>query len=92
LERMALYERAGADGIFVPFVLEAEAIARLVKASSLPLNVLLLPGLPTYEELQNLGVRRLSMGGGLHRRTFQHLQEILEKIRENRSFQNLFEG
>jgi 2-methylisocitrate lyase-like PEP mutase family enzyme len=59
------YREAGADGWFVPGVVEPAAIRALVDAVPLPLNVLAWPGVPAAAELQALGVRRLSAGAGV---------------------------
>jgi 2-methylisocitrate lyase-like PEP mutase family enzyme len=63
--RAARYRAAGASGIFVPKVLEPVAIAALVRAVELPLNVIAWPGLPPVAELASLGVRRLSAGSSI---------------------------
>ena len=65
LQRAARYRNAGADGIFVPGVVDAPTITALVAAVKLPLNVLARSGLPAAPALAALGVRRLSAGSGL---------------------------
>jgi 2-methylisocitrate lyase-like PEP mutase family enzyme len=65
LQRAARYRAAGADGIFVPGVVDAPTIKTIVDAVKLPLNVLARPALPAAPELAALGVRRLSAGSGL---------------------------
>jgi 2-methylisocitrate lyase-like PEP mutase family enzyme len=62
LKRAALYQAAGADGLFAAGVTAEYEIAALCQGTPLPLNVLGLPGLPSPEELKALGVRRLSAG------------------------------
>lgn len=65
LRRAALYAQAGADGIFVPGVTQVGDIAGVAAGTALPLNVLAWPGLAAAEQLQQLGVRRLSAGSGI---------------------------
>jgi 2-methylisocitrate lyase-like PEP mutase family enzyme len=65
LQRAARYRAAGADGIFVPGVVDASTIATLAAAVKLPLNVLARAGLPAAPALAALGVRRLSAGSGI---------------------------
>ncbi|MDI3274578.1 isocitrate lyase/phosphoenolpyruvate mutase family protein [Pseudomonas sp. AL03] len=65
LKRAALYQAAGADGLFPAGVTAEYEIAALCQGTSLPVNVLGLPGLPSPEELKALGVRRLSAGSGI---------------------------
>ncbi len=59
------YRDAGADGLFVPGVIEPSEIAAIAAAVDLPLNVLARPKLPAVAALQALGVRRLSAGSAL---------------------------
>ncbi|HEV7711191.1 MAG TPA: isocitrate lyase/phosphoenolpyruvate mutase family protein, partial [Asanoa sp.] len=62
LNRATAYVAAGADGIFVPGVADAETIAILAKELPVPLNVMAGPGSPTIGELATLGVARVSVG------------------------------
>ena len=65
LKRAALYQAAGADGLFAAGVSAEYEIAALCQGTTLPVNVLGLPGLPSLEALKVLGVRRLSAGSGI---------------------------
>jgi 2-methylisocitrate lyase-like PEP mutase family enzyme len=65
LKRAALYQAAGADGLFAAGVSAEYEIAALCQGTTLPVNVLGLPGLPSPDELKALGVRRLSAGSGI---------------------------
>jgi 2-methylisocitrate lyase-like PEP mutase family enzyme len=59
------YREAGADGFFVPGLVDKETIRRIAAAVPLPLNVLVRAGLPPVSELAALGVRRVSAGSGI---------------------------
>lgn len=61
LARAAQYADAGADGIFVPGLVDAHDIRSIAARVRLPLNVLAHPTL-TVAELGELGVRRVSSG------------------------------
>lgn len=65
LKRAALYKEAGADGLFVPGICKVEEIKQVVAGAGLPVNVMDWPELPSAEELQQLGVARLSAGSGI---------------------------
>lgn len=67
LRRVRLYADAGADGVFVPGLVEPADIAAVVAAVNVPLNVLFLPGQHTVASLTDLGVRRVSTGSLLFR-------------------------
>jgi 2-methylisocitrate lyase-like PEP mutase family enzyme len=62
LTRCRAYADAGADGLFVPGLLDLEIIAKLAAASPLPVNVMAGPGAPPVAELAAAGVRRVSVG------------------------------
>jgi 2-methylisocitrate lyase-like PEP mutase family enzyme len=65
IARAARYREAGADGIFVPAVKDAEEIRTIAAAVGLPLNVLVVPGLAPIPALADLGVARISAGSGI---------------------------
>ncbi len=64
LKRGKLYADAGASGLFAPVVKNPDEIAALAKGTSLPLNVMSMPGVPDAAALAALGARRLSAGTG----------------------------
>lgn len=59
------YRAAGADGLFVPGLADAASIRAIAQAVAMPLNVMLVPGLPSAKELHALGARRLSAGSAI---------------------------
>lgn len=61
-DRIRLYEDAGADAIFLPGIVKEEDIAAAAKQTRLPLNVMCVPGLPDFNRLEQLSVKRVSMG------------------------------
>ncbi|HSP98109.1 MAG TPA: isocitrate lyase/phosphoenolpyruvate mutase family protein [Candidatus Dormibacteraeota bacterium] len=63
LERARHYQRAGADCLFVPGLLDLAVIERLVARSPLPINIMYGPGAGlTIADLRAAGVRRVSVG------------------------------
>jgi 2-methylisocitrate lyase-like PEP mutase family enzyme len=80
LRRAKVYEAAGADGLFVPVVLALADIRQIVQASKLPLNVLAWDGLPTAEELESAGVRRLSAGSGISNRVWAQAETVARQF------------
>jgi 2-methylisocitrate lyase-like PEP mutase family enzyme len=64
--RAERYRAAGCDGLFVPGLSDPAEIEAIAAATDpLPLNVMLVPGLPPSDVLPSLGVRRLSAGSAL---------------------------
>ncbi len=86
VERLRAYAKAGADGVFVPGIADAETIRRIAASVALPLNVLAGPTIPDAAALQRLGVRRVSVGSSVMRRTLGVLREIAHELRDSGTF------
>jgi len=65
IARGKLYLGAGADGLFIPGIVQPNDIRAVVAGVPLPLNAMAWPGLADAAELGRLGVRRLSAGSGI---------------------------
>ncbi|WP_328862355.1 isocitrate lyase/PEP mutase family protein [Streptomyces sp. NBC_00306] len=65
LKRAAACVAAGADGIFVPGVTDADIVAALVRGIDAPLNVMTGPGAPSTAEFARLGAARISAGSSI---------------------------
>lgn len=75
LERAHRYADAGADGFFVPGLVDLRLIARIVEGARLPVNVMMTKGLPSRRELCDAGVARISHGPGPYRQLMDQLTE-----------------
>jgi 2-methylisocitrate lyase-like PEP mutase family enzyme len=62
LARGKAYAAAGASGYFVPGLKDETLIARLCEQLDLPINVMILSGVPSPKRLGELGVARISWG------------------------------
>ena len=82
VRRANAYREAGADCLFVPGVRDAKTIGELVRAINGPINVLAGPGTPSVAELEQLGVARVSMGGGPMRATLTLVRRIAAELRD----------
>ena len=80
VRRAQAYLAAGADGIFVPGVSDADTIQRLAAAVGAPLNVIGGPGVPSVPELRRLGVARVSVGPGLARAVMAHIRRAATEV------------
>jgi len=89
LRRVKLYEKAGADGIFVPGIQAEVPISTIVKNTKLPINVMCMPNLPNFETLQKLGVQRISMGNFAFEKNYTFFEQIMEKVKIEQSFASL---
>ncbi len=87
IHRLQAYEAAGADGVFVPGLIDPESIATIVREVSLPLNVYALPGTPSIAELQDLGVTRLSVGCGPLQALLARARNIAQALKAGNGYQ-----
>jgi 2-methylisocitrate lyase-like PEP mutase family enzyme len=71
IERAHAYAEAGANGFFAPALIDRDFIGKLCKESTLPVNILVWRGAPDSKELADLGVARISYGGGSYRMTME---------------------
>lgn len=92
LARAANYRGAGADGIFVPGVVDGSAIETIVAAVKSPLNVLARPALPAAPALAALGVRRLSAGSGIAQALFGKASSLVTDFLRNGDSSSLSNG
>ena len=69
--RSNLYREAGADCLYTPGVRDRDEVAALVREIDGPMNFVVGKGMADYtlEELGELGIRRVSIGGSLLRAT-----------------------
>jgi 2-methylisocitrate lyase-like PEP mutase family enzyme len=81
ISRLQAYQEAGADVLYAPGLQSAEHIRAVVSSLDRPVNVLALLGVPPIAELGELGVARVSIGGGF---AFAALGAVVEAARELR--------
>jgi 2-methylisocitrate lyase-like PEP mutase family enzyme len=90
LARIKLYESTGINGIFVPFIKEAGDIKAVTTSTTLPVNILRVPGLPGIAALTDLGVKRISLGSSLFNAYRRDTDNTIKKILDQQSFDALF--
>ncbi|MBM6580764.1 isocitrate lyase/phosphoenolpyruvate mutase family protein [Microvirga sp. BT689] len=74
LQRARTYADAGADGLFVPGLVDEKLIARVVEGSPLPVNIMASASAPSAVRLAELGVARISHGPGPYRMMMKALE------------------
>ena len=79
IARGRAYEEAGANGLFVPGLDNIALIDRLVRASPLPVNVMVSATTPPRDELARSGIARLSHGPGPYLLAMKALEEAARR-------------
>jgi len=91
LKRINVYQNEGANGIFVPCIENETDISKVVSSTNLPVNVMCMPKLPSFEKLSELGVKRISMGGSVYNALNKNLENRIQNILREKSFKSLFQ-
>lgn len=87
--RLKIYESTGADGIFLPCISNENDIAEAVSNTKLPVSVMCIPGLPDFDKLNELGVKRASMGPFLFSKIYQNAGELAQQVVDKRNFSSI---
>lgn len=80
LERARAYAAAGASGFFIPGLTDAKLIETICKGVSLPVNVMVMDGVPSNKRLSRLGVARISYGPIPYVEAMDALQKTARKV------------
>jgi 2-methylisocitrate lyase-like PEP mutase family enzyme len=75
IKRGNAYRNAGADCFFPILIKEEKEIELIVKQVSLPVNIMQFPGIPTFENLIRLGVKRISLGSSFLKVAIQAMKQ-----------------
>ena len=93
LERLVRFADAGADCLFMPGLRTADDIATVVRAvAPRPVNVLAMNPQISVAQMQDLGVRRISVGGALARSAWGDFLRAAREIAEEGRFDRLAEA
>jgi 2-methylisocitrate lyase-like PEP mutase family enzyme len=80
INRAKAYAAAGASGFFIPGLQDEALIGRICDGTALPVNVMIMDGVPSHERLATLGVARISYGPIPYIRAMQALKEDARKV------------
>ena len=90
IRRIQAFETAGADCVYIPFLHNLEAVAKVCRSVSIPVNV----GISTVEgislqEFANAGVARVSLGMALATATHTTMHNLSTSMFEHGDFSKL---
>jgi 2-methylisocitrate lyase-like PEP mutase family enzyme len=87
LRRLAAFAEAGADALYAPGLRKAEDVAEVVRvAGKLPVNYLAFTPALTFKQVEDLGVRRISVGAALARVAWEAFMKASREIAEKGVF------
>ena len=91
IKRIKIYENAGADGIFIPCITSTKEIQEIVESNTVPINIMAMPELESFDKLQEAGVKRISMGPFVYSNLKENLEAGIKAIIDEQSFKALFQ-
>jgi 2-methylisocitrate lyase-like PEP mutase family enzyme len=80
LDRAKAYAAAGASGFFIPGLSNDVLIGRICEGVTLPVNVMVMDGVPSNDRLSKLGVSRISYGPIPYINAMSALQQEAKKV------------
>ena len=88
IHRLRAFAAVGADVLYAPGLRDLETIRRLVAAVQKPVNVVMSSADPeiTAQQLADVGVKRISVGGALSRLAFAAVREAAVVMRDTGTF------
>jgi 2-methylisocitrate lyase-like PEP mutase family enzyme len=89
-KRILLYQKSGIHGFFFPCITSIDDIETIVQSTSFPVNVMAMPGLPNFDQLKKVGVKRISMGNSVNQFLYSELEKIGKKIMDDGSFKFIY--
>jgi 2-methylisocitrate lyase-like PEP mutase family enzyme len=93
IDRLKAYADAGADCLYAPGLKTRDDIAAVVKAvQPKPVNLLIGASGLSVKEAQDLGVRRISVGGSLARNAWAGFMKAASEMAEKGTFTELANG
>lgn len=82
IARLQAFQEAGADVLYAPGPADIEQLRQIVSSVDLPVNVLARPGAPSLQQLAEIGVKRVSVGGGFAKVAASALVDAATQVRE----------
>jgi 2-methylisocitrate lyase-like PEP mutase family enzyme len=92
IKRGIAYKAAGAD-CFFPLAVQKEAdIKKIIDALQIPLNIILIPGVPSLSTLHQIGVARVSLGPGFLKYAVRAMKDLAVKLQHKDGLTDITEN
>ncbi|GAB2893981.1 isocitrate lyase/phosphoenolpyruvate mutase family protein [Microbulbifer echini] len=84
IQRLLHYQNAGANGGFIPGLTSLAKAQRLAKKITIPLNLMLLPGMEAPTQFYTAGIRRLSYGAAPFQSSYALFNHLSKDVLKNK--------
>lgn len=92
INRGNAYKEAGADCFFPIALKKEELIQDLVKSIQMPVNILTIPGIPSFETLERIGVARVSLGPSFLKIAIQAMKNLAIDLQSKKGLSTITEN
>ncbi|WP_299007891.1 isocitrate lyase/phosphoenolpyruvate mutase family protein [uncultured Shewanella sp.] len=92
IKRGSCYIDNGASGIFVPGMTQSDDIRTLTQSIAAPVNLMSLPDLTDMSQLQDLGVKRFSLGNALSDLTIAFMEHTASTLLQQNNTASLYQN
>jgi 2-methylisocitrate lyase-like PEP mutase family enzyme len=89
IQRGKAYKAAGADCFYPILACDQQHIQTIVEAVNMPVNVLLIPGIPVLNVLQQMGVARVSLGPGFLKYSIKAMKGLAIKLQRYEGLEDI---
>lgn len=89
IDRGKAYKAAGADCFYPIFLKEKGSIVTIMKEVSLPVNILMVPGIPDFSTLKEIGLARISLGPGFLKYAINSMKGIAQKLLNHEGMEDI---
>ncbi|MBS1590242.1 MAG: isocitrate lyase/phosphoenolpyruvate mutase family protein [Bacteroidetes bacterium] len=87
--RIKAFSKAGADGVFVPFIPDFETVETIQAATTLPLNIMMSPSF-SIASLRQIKVARVSIGVKPILATMHTIKQLSVMLQQQEDWHNLY--
>jgi len=89
IRRSVAYKNAGAD-CFFPLAIQKESdIKAVVDTVKMPVNIILITGVPSIDILQKIGVKRISLGPGFLKIAIKAMKNVATKLQRHEGLEEI---
>lgn len=92
LKRGLAYEKAGANCFFPIALKQKEDIQSLVSQLKMPINILTLPGIPDLKTLNEIGVKRISLGPAFLKIAIKAMKTLALELKDYEGLSSITEN
>jgi 2-methylisocitrate lyase-like PEP mutase family enzyme len=89
IKRGEAYKLAGADCFYPITMQKEEDIRETIARLQMPVNILLMPGIPELKVLQEIGVSRISLGPGFLKIAVKAMKDLAIKLRQKEGISDI---